>query len=218
MNDKKFMEVYTTDDLWISLRIDWDFNKTYWICPRPCEDANEVQCFGIECEFREASMLNRTLIFVDGYGVKHEIDPTVEQSRENIKIYSWVGGEFPQGFPSEEKWFAIATIPFDRHFFKLGHCYMVKENRTEDHKPMMLIGMDFSQMHFIRVGDPERFKDPGIQHIYVNANRYAHMKKPYWFKALMEGDEWSNACCKVAEDKTEEKVCSAGVQTEVSEV
>ena len=58
MNDKKFMEVYTTDDLWISLRIDWDFNKTYWICPRPCEDANEVQCFGIECEFREASMLN----------------------------------------------------------------------------------------------------------------------------------------------------------------
>lgn len=176
MSDERFMEVYTTDDLWISLRIAWDSNETYWICPRPCEDANEVQCFGIECKFLEASMLNRTLIFVDGYGVKHEIDPIVEKCRENIKIYSWIGGEFPQGFPSEEKWFAIAYIPFDRHFFKLGHCYMVKENRTEDHKPMMLIDMNWKEMHFIRVGDPERFKDPGIQHIYVNANRYAHMK------------------------------------------
>lgn len=212
------MEVYTTDDLWISLRIDWDFNKTYWICPRPCEDANEVQCFGIECKFLEASTLNRTLIFVDGYGVKHEIDPTVEQSRENIKIYSWVGGEFPQGFPSEEKWFAIATIPFDRNFFKLGHCYMVRENRSGDLWPMMLIGMDFDQMHFVRVADPDRFKDPGIEHIYVKAERYNRMKKSHWFKPLIEGDVWSDVCCKVAEDKTAEKVCSDGVQTEMSEV
>ena len=35
---------------------------------------------------------------------------------------------------------------------------------------------------------------------------------------MIEGDAWSDACCKVAEDKTEEKVCSDGVQTEVSEV
>ena len=216
MNDD-FMEVYTTDDLWISLRIVWDPNETYWICPRPCEDASQLELFGTECKFLEASMLNRTLIFVDRYGVKHEIDPVVEQSRDNIKIYRLLG-EFPNGEPLEEKWFVIATIPFDRNFFKLGHCYMVKENRTEDHKPMMLIGMDFAQMHFIKVSNPERFKDPGIQHVYVNANRYAHMKKSYWFKALMEGDVWSNACCKVAEDKTEEKVCSDGVQTEVSEV
>jgi hypothetical protein len=69
---------------------------------------------------------------------------------------------------------------------------MVKENRTEDHKPMMLIGMDFEQMHFIRVADPDRFKDPGIEHIYVKAERYKRMKNTYWFKPLIEGDMWSN--------------------------
>ena len=37
-------------------------------------------------------------------------------------------------------------------------------------------------------------------------------------RKFMEGDEWGDACRKVAEDKTEEKVCSAGVQTEMSEV
>jgi hypothetical protein len=95
---------------------------------------------------------------------------------------------------------------------------MVKENRTEDYKPMMLIGMDFDQMHFICVADPDRFKDPGINHIYVKAERYKGMKKTYWFKPMMEGDVWSDACCKVAKDKTEEEVRSAGVQTEVSEV
>lgn len=215
---EKFMEIYTTDDMWLSLRIDWDTNKTYWICTRPCEDANEVECFGIECKFLEASMLNRTLIFVDMYGVKHEIDPIVEQCRENVKIYSWIGGEFPQGFPSEEKWFDVATVPFDRNFFKLGHCYMVKENRSEDHKPMMLIEMDFNQMHFVCVADPDRFKDPGIKHVYVKVERYKRMKKTYWFEPMMEGDVWSDACCKVAENKTEEKVCSDELQTEVSEV
>lgn len=208
-----FIEAYTTDDLWISLRIAWDSNKTYWICPRPCEDADEIQCFGIECKFLgESSTFNKTLIFVDMYGVKHEIDPIIEKSRENIKIYSWVGGEFPQGFPYEEKWFEIATIPFDRNFFKLGHCYMVKETRTEDPKPMMLMDMNFDQMHFVCVADPERFKDPGIKHVYVKAERYKRMKKPYWFQALMEGDVWSNDKYKeMAEDNTEQETGSGEI-------
>ena len=194
MNEKfneKFMEVYTTDDMWLSLRIDWDPNVDYYITYRECEEVSDLQRHAIECKFLEASTLNRTLIFVDIFGVKHEIDPVVEQSRNNIKIYRLLG-ELPNGEPLEEKWFDVATIPFDRNFFKLGHCYMVKENRTEDYKPMMLIEMDFDQMHFVRVADPEHFKDPGIKHIYVKAERYKRMKKTYWFKALMEGDVWSN--------------------------
>lgn len=200
MNDN-FIEVCTNDYLWISLRTDWEHDKTYWISSRPCEDAHDVQCRGIECEFLEVNMRNRTLIFVDSYGVKHEIDPIVERCRENIKIYSWVG-DFPNGFPSEEKWFDVATIPFDRNFFKVGHCYMIKENRREDHKPMMLIGMDTDQMHFICVGDPTPFKDPGVSHIYIKAERYKSMKKTYWFKAMMEGDVWSDDVHKeMAENK-----------------
>lgn len=212
--NEKFMEVYTTDDIWLSLRIDWDPNEDYYITYRECEEVSDLHIHSIECKFLEASTLNRTLIFVDIFGVKHEIDPVDENTRDSIRIYRIIGDSILE----KETWFEIATVPFDRNFFKLGHCYMVKENRTEDHKPMMLIGMDFEQMHFIRVADPDRFKDPGIAHIYVKAERYKRMKKTYWFKPMMEGDVWSDACCKVAKDKTEEKVCADGVQTEVSKV
>ena len=212
--NEKFMEVYTTDDIWLSLRIDWDPYEDYYITYRECEEVSDLHIRSIECKFLEASTLNRTLIFVDIFGVKHEINPVDENTRDSIRIYRIIGDSILE----KETWFEIATVPFDRNFFKLGHCYMVKENRTEDHKPMMLIGMDFEQMHFIRVADPDRFKDPGIAHIYVKAERYKRMKKTYWFKPMMEGDVWSDACCKVAKDKTEEEVRSAGVQTEVSEV
>lgn len=212
--NEKFMEVYTTDDIWLSLRIDWDPNEDYYITYRECEEVSDLHIRSIECKFLEFSSLNRTLIFVDIFGVKHEIDPVDENTRDSIRIYRIIGCSYLE----KETWFEIATVPFYRNFFKLGHCYMVKENRTEDHKPMMLIGMDFEQMHFIRVADPDRFKDPGIAHIYVKAERYKRMKKTYWFKPMMEGDVWSGACCKVAKDKTEEKVCADGVQTEVSKV
>lgn len=213
MNVKNgYTEVSTTDDMWLSLRIDWDPNEDYYITFREWEDVFDLRLHSIECKFLEFNPRNRTLIFVDSFGVKHEIDPVNEQSRENIKIYSWVGGEFPQGFPYEEKWFEIATIPFDRNFFKLGHCYMVKENRTEDPKPMMLMDMDFDQMHFVCVANPERFKDPGVKHVYVKAERYKRMKKPCWFQALMEGDVWSNDKYKeMAEDNTEQETGSGEI-------
>lgn len=184
-----FIEILTNDDLFISLRTKWDPNETYWISTRRCNDAVEVDLFGIECQFLEINN-NETLVFVDGYGIKHEINPKIERCRENVIIYSLIG-DFPHGELIEEKWFDIKTIPFDKKFFKIGHCYMVKENRTEDHKPMMLIEMNFEQMHFVCV-DTERFKNPGIKHVYVKAERYSRMKKGYWFKALMEGDVWSN--------------------------
>ena len=212
--NEKFAEVYTTDDMWLSLRIDWDSNEDYYIAYRECKEVSDLHIHSIECKFLEVSSLNRTLIFVDIFGVKHEIDPVNEHTRDSIKIYRIIGDSILE----KETWFEVATIPFDRNFFKLGHCYMVRENRTEDHKPMMLIGMDFDQMHFICVANPDRFKDPGINHIYVKAERYNRMKKTHWFKPLIEGDVWSDVCCKVAEDKTAEKVCSDGVQTEVSEV
>jgi hypothetical protein len=186
--NENFMEVYTTDDIWLSLRIEWDPNEDYYITYRECEEVSDLHIHSIECKFLEFSSLNRTLIFVDIFGVKHEIDPVDENTRDSIRIYRIIGCSYLE----KETWFEIATVPFDRNFFKLGHCYMVKENRTEDHKPMMLIGMDFDQMHFICVADPDRFKDPGIKHVYVKAERYKRMKKTHWFKPMMEGDMWSN--------------------------
>jgi hypothetical protein len=190
--NEKFMEVYTTDDVWLSLRIDWDSNEDYYITYRECKEVSDLHIYSIECKFLEVSSLNRTLIFVDIFGVKHEIDPVNEHTRDSIRIYRIIGDYQSGAFLEKETWFEIATVPFDRKFFKLGHCYMVRENRSGNLWPMMLIGMDFDQMHFIRVADPDRFKDPGIEHIYVKAERYNRMKKSHWFKPMMEGDVWSN--------------------------
>lgn len=193
--NEKFAEVYTTDDIWLSLRIDWDSNEDYYITYRECEEVSDLHLHSIECKFLEFNSLNRTLIFIDSFGVKHEIDPVNEHTRDSIRIYRIVGDlmTHPSGaFPENETWFEIATVPFDRNFFKLGHCYMVRENRGGDLRPMMLIEMDFDQMHFICVADPNHFKDPGINHIYVKAERYDKMKKSHWFKPMMEGDAWSN--------------------------
>lgn len=186
--NEKFIEVYTTDDIWLSLRIDWDPNEDYYIAYRECEEVSDLHIYSIECKFLEFSSLNRSLIFVDRFGVKHEIDPVDENTRDSIRIYRIIGDSILE----KETWFDVVTVPFDRNFFKLGHCYMVKENRVDDPWPMMLIEMDFDQMHFVRVADPDRFKDPGIQHIYIKAERYKRMKKTYWFKPMMEGDVWSN--------------------------
>ncbi|MBR5297045.1 MAG: hypothetical protein IKU29_04145 [Parabacteroides sp.] len=203
--NKKFTEVYTTDDVWLSLRIDWDSNEDYYITYLECEDASELQLHSIKCKFLEFSPLNNTLIFVDDFGIKHEIDPVDEHTRDSIRIYSIISYSILE----KVSWFEIAIIPFDRNFFKLGRCYMVKETRTEDPKPMMLIEMDFDHMHFICVADPDRFKDPGINHIYVKAERYKRMRKPYWFQALMEGDVWSNDKYKeMAEDNIKQETGS----------
>lgn len=195
------------DDIWLTLRTYWEPDRTYWIGYPWRKNV-------IPCNFLEVSNRN-TLIFVDEFGIKHEIDPTNKKCRDNIKIFQYIpsnGMDDNEGFYDEEPWFEIITMPFDQHFFKLGHCYMVKENHQEDPKPMMLIGMDFEQMHFIRVADPERFKDPGIQHVYVKAERYKRMKKQYWFQALMEGDVWSNDKYKeMAEDNTEQETGSAEI-------
>lgn len=216
MNVKNgYTEVSTTDDMWLSLRINWDPNEDYYITFQEWEDVFDLRLHSIECKFLEFNSLNKTLIFVDSFGVKHEIDPVNEHTRDSIRIYSIIGDlriNPSDAFPEKETWFEIAIIPFDQHFFKLGHCYMVKETRTEDPKPMMLIGMDFDQMHFVRVADPERFKDPGIQHVYVKAERYKRMKKPYWFQALMEGDVWSNDKYKeMAEDNIKQETGSAEI-------
>ena len=111
--NKKFTEVYTTDDVWLSLRIDWDSNEDYYITYLECEDASELQLHSIKCKFLEFSPLNNTLIFVDDFGIKHEIDPVDEHTRDSIRIYSIISYSILE----KVSWFEIAIIPFDRNFF-----------------------------------------------------------------------------------------------------
>jgi hypothetical protein len=143
------------------------------------------------------------ITFVNNYGVQCAVDPTNESTRENVKIFS---GDKRSDILIRETWFRIMYIPFDRQFFKLGHCYLVKETRLEDYKPMMLIEMNLDEMHFASVAHPDRFKNPGISHFYVKHKDYVKWRTLHdRFKALMEGDVWSDHK-EVAKDTTDSTV------------
>jgi hypothetical protein len=68
----------------------------------------------------------------------------------------------------------------------------MRVGREKEYVPVMLIEMDIEQMHFIRTASPDRPKDPGVKHEYIEATKYLKLNKPHWFKALMEGDVWSD--------------------------
>jgi hypothetical protein len=195
MSNDNFKEVYTNDDKWIKLRYVWDPELEYYIIydAKDSESTinrqfmNDIKYDG---PYKFVDVSAGIITFVNNYGVKCTVDPTNESTRENVKIFSGLKG---MNILIRETWFQISYVPFDKQFFKLGHCYMVKETKVADYKPMMLIEMTHAEMHFISVSRPDHFKDPGISHYYIKRNDYLRRKnKSCWFIALMEGDVWSD--------------------------
>ena len=192
MNDN-FKEVYTKDDKWIELRYVWDQDLEYYIIyddkdPGSVISRSFMNAIEHNGPYKFVDVKAGIITFVNNYGVQCTIDPTNESTRENVKIFS---GDKMLDILSREVWFHIKHIPFNRTFFKLGHCYLVKETKSSEYKPMMLIGMDPDEMHFISVSHPDNFKDPGMFHYYVKLKDYVKWKTLYdRFKALMEGDVW----------------------------
>lgn len=193
MSDNKFEEVYTKDDKWIELRYVWDPELEYYIIyddkdPEPIISRSSLSIIKHDGPYKFVDVKAGIITFVNNYGVECMIDPTNESTRENVKIFS---DDKMLDTLIRETWFRITYIPFDRRFFKLGHCYLVKETRLEDYKPMMLIEMNPDEMHFISVAHPDRFKNPGISHFYVKHKDYVKWRTLHdRFKALMEGDVW----------------------------
>lgn len=193
MSDNNFKEVYTNDDKWIELRYVWDPELEYYIIYDDKDLGSVISRSSIHVTehdgpYKFVDVKAGIITFVNNYGVQCTVDPTNESTRENVKIFS---GDKRSDILIRETWFHIKHTPFDRQFFKLGHCYMVKERKGEDYKPMMLIGMNPDEMHFISVSHPDHFKDPGISHFYVKYKDYVKWKTLHdRFKALMEGDVW----------------------------
>ena len=208
MSNDKFKEVYTNDDKWIKLRYVWDPELEYYIIYDYKDSESTINrqfMNGIKYDgpYKFVDVSADIITFVNNYGVKCTVDPTNESTRENVKIFSGLKG---MNILIRETWFQISYVPFDKRFFKLGHCYMVKETKVADYKPMMLIEMTHAEMHFISVSRPDHLKDPGISHFYIKRNDYMRRRnKTCWFKALMEGDVWSDHK-EVTKETTDEAV------------
>lgn len=188
----KYSEVYTNDDTYLAVLTKWDTTETYYILQKKYfvkDDIKKSIDHAQAVRFVEYDGI--TLIFMTETGIKISIDPTNENTRENVVIFRDCSG-----VPFPETWFEIKRIPFNRNFFKLGHPYMIRtgtnRRNARDLVPAMLIGMTFDQLHFIKVAHPERVKDPGIEHVYIDYRKYDLYNKDFWFKALMEGDVWSD--------------------------
>ena len=193
MSNDNFKEVYTDDDKWIALRYAWDPEFEYYIIYDDKDSESTINRSSMNViehngPYKFVDVSAGIITFVNNYGVKCTVDPTNDSTRENVKIFSGVKGI---NILIKETWFHISYIPFDRQFFKIGHCYMVKEKAKGDYKPMMLFKMTPNHLHFFYVNHPECVKDPGVNHCYVTREEYAKRKdRTRWFKALMEGDVW----------------------------
>ena len=193
MSENNFKEVYTSDDKWIELRYDWNPELEYYIVyddkdPGSVITRSTMHVIEHDGPYKFVDVKAGIITFVNNYGINCMIDPTNESTRKSVKIFS---GDKMVDILIKEVWYNMRGISFNRQFFKLGHCYLVKETKSSEYKPMMLIGMDPDEMHFIGVSHPDNFKDPGIYHYYVKLKDYVKWKTLYdRFKALMEGDVW----------------------------
>lgn len=134
MSDNNFKEVYTNDDNWIELRYVWDPELEYYIIyddkdPGSVISRSSIHVIKHDEPYKFVDVKAGIITFVNNYGVQCAVDPTNESTRENVKIFS---GDKRSDILIRETWFHIKHIPFNRTFFKLGHCYMVKERTVEE--------------------------------------------------------------------------------------
>jgi hypothetical protein len=187
-----YREVWTHDSTYIFVYDGWEKNDAYYILNKGMDIKNEVTESYIRFvpgPLRFLEFDGTYLIFLNEYGIEIRIDPTNKITREFVEIY-WK--PYHDSDWEKVEWFKTYEIPYDKSFFKLGHPYMMRVGRDKEYVPVMLIEMDIEQMHFIRTASPDRPKDPGVKHEYIEATKYLKLNKPHWFKALMEGDVWSD--------------------------
>lgn len=161
-----YEEVYTRDESRLIVYVDYSSDCQYQI-------SDSKSSYNVKFVEYDGTHL----VFVDECNVTHLIDPTNPITRDKISIFNTSLGE-------EVDWYRIYNVPFDTSFFKVGNVYQMRKEGGGRYYPVMLIGMNLEQLHFIHVAHPENIKDPGINHEYITADRYKHMKKDYWFKEL----------------------------------
>ena len=181
----------------------WTKDTWYYLYRGDAKTINDVIQNSLMCRYYSTTSSGK-LIFIDNIGLRIEVDTRNKETRSNLKM---MPGYLNSGVsydcePIFIEWYIERGIVFDTNFFKLGHCYNVRMKRNEDPIPMMLIDMDFDQIRFIYVKDDRRWDDRTVEYFTVSADKYTKIKNSYWFKAMMEGDVWSDDVHKeIAENK-----------------
>lgn len=191
--EDKFISVWSTDrEIELFVNNEWNKDIKYYLYKGNAKTIEGVILNSLTCKFVTLTQSGK-LIFMDNIGLKIEVDVRDKETRRNLKI-------MPEDLNSDVsydcepvllEWYIERSIVFDTKFFKLGHCYMVREKRNEDPKPMMLIEMDFDGMRFLYVTTDTSGMSL-VEYLYISTERYNRMKNTYWFKPMMEGDVWSD--------------------------
>ena len=116
----------------------------------------------------------------DTEGIIYEIDGSCEKTRERVRIFK----QYEDGY-YEYHWCREVEMPFDTNFFKVGHPYRVRMNRTEEMEYMILIDKRFDRLIFV-------LGEHGKSTLYeVTDVKYRNQKKEYWYSAVLCEDTWS---------------------------
>lgn len=134
------------------------------------------------CEVKYEGFIGEMLRFITPEHIIIDIDPTDPIVRNTTRIFE----------PCDEsdtfdeiEWYNIKTCPFDSSFFKVGHPYHVRMNRTEEMKYMLLIDKRFDRLIFV-------LGENGTSTLYdVTDVKYKNQKKEYWYSAVLREDTWS---------------------------
>lgn len=191
--DDKFIRVDSEDrEKELYVNNEWNKDIKYYLYKGHADTIEDVILNSLTCKYVMTTPSGK-ITFVDNIGLKIEVDVTDKETRRNLNI-------MPEdlnscvSYDSEPillEWYIERSIVFDTNFFKLGHCYMVRAKRNEEPKPMMLIHINYDNIKFIYVIDGGDDM-PKVEYLNISADRYTKMKSRYWFKAMMEGDDWSN--------------------------
>lgn len=116
----------------------------------------DIELFG----FKE--ILNDKLIFTSmNTGIEITIDPTIKETRDTIRIYTYTSDESKDSekvMCLKRAWYYIEKIPFDTNFFKVGHAYRINNSKgckiTDDgFVHALLREITCEHMNFVYVSD-----------------------------------------------------------------
>lgn len=134
------------------------------------------------CEVTYEGFVGEMLRFMTPEHIVIDIDPTDPIVRNTTRIFEWCDSDTFE----EIEWYNIKTCPFDSSFFKVGHPYHVRMNRTEEMKYMLLIDKRFDRLIFV-------LGEYGKSTLYeVTDVKYKNQKKEYWYSAVLREDTWSD--------------------------
>lgn len=174
------------ESIYITINVDeFIVGNNYVILPNFTKSWVDIEKSMIEkypiCEVKYEGYVGEMLRFITPEHIIINIDPTDPVVRNTTRIFEWCESDTFD----EIEWYNIKTCPFDSSFFKVGHPYRVRMNRTEEMAYMILIDKRFDRLIFV-------LGEHGKSTLYeVTDVKYRNQKKEYWYSAVLCEDTWS---------------------------